>query len=181
MKTSKGNSGTAESLLIITGTMGSGKTAVMAEVSDILSERNIVHASIDLDAFAVSHLPSAAANDDMMYRNLQSVTKNCADAGLKRFLLARAIEDRAQLNLIRSILPAAHTVVCRLTAGREEMKRRVAMRERGMLQRELVARVEELNLILDRAALEDFTVVNQDRSLTDVALEMLAKAGWISN
>jgi hypothetical protein len=42
-------------------------------------------------------------------------------------------------------------------------------------------RVAELNAILDRAPLEDFTVRNQNRSLTAVALEMLSKAGWISN
>ena len=35
-------------------------------------------------------------------------------------------------------------------------------------------------VILDRAQLEGFTVTNENRSLTDVALEMLVKAGWIS-
>jgi hypothetical protein len=50
----------------------------------------------------------------------------------------------------------------------------------GILQPEYVARVEKLNSILDRAQLEDFTVVNENRPLTDVALEMLVKAGWIS-
>jgi len=49
-----------ESLLIITGTMGAGKTAVMAEASDILTRRQIVHAAIDLDALGLAHLPSAA-------------------------------------------------------------------------------------------------------------------------
>jgi hypothetical protein len=41
--------------------------------------------------------------------------------------------------------------------------------------------VAKLNVILDCARLEDFAVVNENRSLTDVALEMLARAGWISN
>jgi hypothetical protein len=181
MRTSNRNGGVTKSLLIITGTMGAGKTAVMAEASDILSGRNMVHAAIDLDAFAVAHLPSISGNDEIMYRNLRSVHKNCADAGLERILLARAIENRAMLNLIRGIVPAPHTVVCRLTASIEAMQQRVAMRDRGMLQRELVARVAELNAILDRVALEDFTVVNENRSLTDVALEMLVKAGWIAN
>ena len=181
MKTSNRYGGVTQSLLIVTGTMGAGKTAVMAEASDILSPRNIIHAAIDLDALAVAHLPSVAGNDEIMYRNLQSVYENCADAGLERILLARAIEDRALLNLLRSIVPAAHTIVCRLAASIEAMQQRVAMRDRGMLQRELVARVAELNAILDRAALEDFTVVNENRSLTDVALEMLVKAGWIAS
>jgi hypothetical protein len=60
------------------------------------------------------------------------------------------------------------------------MKRRVEMRDSGMLQHEYVARVATLNLILDRARLENFAVVNEQRSLTDVAYEMLIKAGWIS-
>ena len=60
----------AESLLIITGTMGSGKTAVLAEASDLLARRRIAHAAIDLDAIGLAHLPSAANSDDVMYRNL---------------------------------------------------------------------------------------------------------------
>jgi hypothetical protein len=55
------------------------------------------------------------------------------------------------------------------------------MREIGISQREYVARVAKLNDILDREQLEDFRVTNENRSLTDVALEMLAEAGWISN
>ena len=34
--------------------------------------------------------------------------------------------------------------------------------------------------ILDRAHLEDFAIVNENTSLTDVALEVLGRAGWIS-
>jgi tRNA uridine 5-carbamoylmethylation protein Kti12 len=181
MRSAAGNEGVTESLLIVTGTMGAGKTSVMAEASDILSERNIVHASIDLDALAVAHLGSVAGNDEIMYLNLQSVYRNCADRGVQRFLLARAVEDRARLDLICSIVPAANTAVCRLTASIDVMKQRVAMRDPGMLQRELMARVAELNTILDRAALEDFTVINENRSVTAVALEMLVEAGWISD
>ena len=43
-----------------------------------------------------------------------------------------------------------------------------------------VARVAKLNVILDRTRLEDFTVISERRSLTEVAHEMLVKAGWIS-
>jgi hypothetical protein len=38
-----------------------------------------------------------------------------------------------------------------------------------------------LIVILDRARLEDFAVANENRPLTDLALEMAVKAGWISN
>jgi len=54
------------------------------------------------------------------------------------------------------------------------------MRESGVLQQQFVARVAKLNSILDRARLEDFVVTSDDRSVTQIAHEMLLKAGWIS-
>jgi len=177
---SSSGGGLTESLLIITGTMGAGKTAVLGEASDILAQRQIVHAAIDLDALGLAHLPSAAFSDSVMYDNLRSICGNFAALGVQRFLLARAIEDEAQLKLCREIIPAANTVVCRLVASIEAMKRRVRMRELGISQREYAARVAKLNAILDRARLEDFAVRNEDRPLTEVAIDVLVQAGWIS-
>jgi hypothetical protein len=162
--------------------MGAGKTTtVLAEATDILSLRHVVHAAIDLDALGLAHLPSAARSDGVMYGNLDSVCKNYASLGVRRFLIARAMESRAELELCRSIISAANTVVCRLTANIEVMEQRVKMRELGVSQREYVARVTKLNAILDSARFEDFTVINEDRSLSEAAHEMLFKAGWIPN
>jgi hypothetical protein len=181
MKRSKNDGELTQSLLIITGTMGAGKTAVLSEASDILAKRQIAHAAIDLDALGVAYLPSAAHADGVMYDNLRSIRRNYAALRVQRFLIARAIEDAAQLKLCRGGIAARNTVVCRLVAGIEAMKRRVQTREKGISRREYIARVAKLNVILDRARLEDFAVINENRSLTDVALEMLVKAGWISN
>jgi hypothetical protein len=60
------------------------------------------------------------------------------------------------------------------------MRRRITNREPGMLQQQFVARVAELNHLLDGVRLEDFTVENENRSLNEVALEVLIKANWIS-
>jgi hypothetical protein len=170
-----------ESLLIITGTMGAGKTSVLAEASDILALRHITHAAIDLDALGLAHLPPGVGNDGVMYRNLQSVCKNYASLGVRRLLLARAVEGRAELELCRGVVSATNTVACRLTANIETMEQRVRTRESGVSQREYVARVAKLNVILDRARLEDFTISSENRSLTEVAEELLVRAGWISN
>jgi hypothetical protein len=80
-----------KSLLVITGSMGAGKTSVLGEASDILTLENIPHAAIDLDAFGLAHLPTGASNDAVMHRNLQCVCKNYAALGIRRFLVARAI------------------------------------------------------------------------------------------
>jgi hypothetical protein len=168
-----------EALLIITGTMGAGKSAVLGEASDLLAQRRIVHAAIDLDALGLAYLPGATPGDAVMYQNLRFIVSNYAAAGVERFLVARALEDRAQLDLCREIIPTANTRVCRLTASLETAERRVGARDLGIFQEEYVGRVRELDAILDGAGLEDFTVANDNRALTEVALEVLTRAGWI--
>jgi hypothetical protein len=98
---------------------------------------------------------------------------------VKRLLLARAIEDRAELELCSGIVSAKNTVICRLAASIETMEQRVRMRESGVERRKYLSRVAELNAILDRA-LEDFTINSGNRSVTEVAAEMLITARWIS-
>jgi hypothetical protein len=173
------NRAATESLLIITGTMGAGKTAILGEASDILARRRMAHAAIDLDAIGLAYLPSAASSNAVMYRNLQCVRENYASLGVRRFLLARAMQDRAEFELCRDVVSAKHMVVCRLTASIETMQHRVKIRESGVSQRQYIARVAKLNVILDRARLEDLTITNENRSLSEVAHEMLVKAGWI--
>jgi len=168
-----------ESLLIITGTMGAEKSAVLAEASDLLAQRRIAHAAIDLDALGLGWLPSVDRNDGLMYRNLESVCKNYAAEGVRRVLLARAMETREELELCRRAVSAREVVICRLTASIETMEKRVAARETGIRREEFVARVAELDRILDGARLEDFAVRNDGRTVTEVAREVLVRAGWI--
>ena len=169
-----------KSLLIVTGAMGAGKTSVLGEASDILKLHNIAHAAVDVDALGLAYLPAAPGNDEVMYGNLRFVCDNYAFIGVTRFLLARALESRAELDLYRRIVSPANTLVCRLTANIETMERRVKERESGVSQGEYVGRVAKLNVVLDRVRLEDFSIINENRSITAVAQEMLVKAGWIS-
>lgn len=168
-----------EQMLIITGAMGAGKTAVLGEASDLLTERQIPHAAIDADMLGLGYLASPGGTDSVMYDNLRSICENYAAVGVRRFLLARAIEDATQMKLCRDLFPLAKTVVCRLSGNVKVMKRRVEMRESGIKKKDYVARVEKLKAILDQARLENFTVTNEGRRVTEVAVEVLVKAGWI--
>ena len=159
--------------------MGSGKTTILSEASDLLIARNIPHASIDVDALGTAHLPPTLQNNQLMYQNLQSVWENYAHAGVTRLLLARAIEDRTELEQCRNAVSGAKIVICRLTASLKTMQHRVQTREIGTLQNNYIARVAELNSILDRAHLEDFSLSNENRSVTEVAHEMLVRAAWL--
>lgn len=167
-------------LLVITGSMGSGKTAVMGEASDILAARGIAHAGIDLDALCVIHFCVEPERSKVLDRNLRCVWQNFAALGITRLLLARAIESLEELERCCVAVGAAEATVCRLTAGLATMQQRVRIRETGMLQQRFIDRVGVLETILDTAKLEGFRVANENRSLTEVAEEVLVRAGWIN-
>src|SRR5439155_17630352 len=101
---------------------------------------------------------------------------NYAAAGVTRLWLAEAVESRAELDRIQRAIPDSTVVVCRLKARLETMQQRVSMREPGMLREQFIARVAELEALLDRAQLEDFSLVNDDGSVTDVARELLVRS-----
>ena len=166
-------------LIVVSGSMGTGKTTVMAEASDLLKARGIAHAAIDLDALGIAHLPDGTP-DELQYVNLASLWGNYAAAGADRLVLAAALEDRAMLERIREAVPGAGVYVCRLRASRETMQRRVRLREPGMLQEQLVARAAELQALLDRSSPHDLALDNDDdASVTEVATELLRRAGWL--
>jgi dephospho-CoA kinase len=167
-------------VIVLSGSMGSGKTTVLGEASDLLSASGVVHAVIDLDAVASAGLPEARAAE-LAYLNLASVWANFAKAGISRLLLAEAVESSHELAQIRSAIPEANFVVCRLIADATIAERRVRARDPGMLQEKFVARARELNDVLERARLEDFSIVNDNRSITDVARELLTCARWIDD
>jgi predicted ester cyclase len=167
-------------VIVISGSMGAGKTTVMAEASDLLSVKGIAHAAIDADALGVVFLPGTDAAD-LMYRNLAAVWGNCAAAGVDRLLLAEAVERRRDVDRIRIALSCAEITVCRLTARVETMRRRLRVREPGLLQEQLLARVAELDALLDEARTDDFSIDNDERSVTEVARELLVRAGWLEH
>jgi len=158
--------------------MGSGKTTVLGEASDVLTAHGIPHAVLDLDAIGSTLIPDDVSRD-LIYRNLEAIYVNFVSAGITRVLLAEAVENRDELDRIRRAMAGADVVVCRLTAAVETMHSRLRTREPGMLQAQFLGRAVELDHILQSAALEDFSIVNDQRSITDVARELLERAGWI--
>ncbi len=167
-------------MLVISGSMGSGKTTVLSEVSDLLIEASVPHAAIDLDWLSVMYPRPGRYGEQLLFANLAAVWPVYAAAGAQRLLVARVVEDRSELARYRQAVPGAEILVCRLTAPIATMRERVRSREPGMFQAQGIARSAELADILERARAEDFTVDNGDkRPITAVAREVLARAGWL--
>ena len=167
-------------LLVISGSMGTGKTTVLSEASDLLSESGIAHAAIDLDWLAVMHPQSDPYGQSLAFANLAAAWPAYAAAGAERLIVARVVEDRADLDHYRAAVPGAQPIVCRLTAPLSLMHQRLRIREPGMFLDKALKRAAELADILHRAGVEDFVVDNgPGRSVSAVAREVLSLAGWL--
>jgi hypothetical protein len=150
----------------------------MGEASDLLTAQPIRHAAIDLDAISLVGVPEPLARD-AHFRNVAAISRNCRDAGIDTFLLAGAIESTGDLAELRKALNADAITIVRLVAPIETMAARLRLREPGIRQDEFLQRSRTLDGILTAATVEDFTVANDGRSITDVAQEVLERAGWL--
>ena len=168
-------------VLVITGSMGSGKTTMMGEVSDLLAAGAVRHAALDIDAFGNAHDPDGAIDlTAIAFQNVEAAVRNYAAAGVNTFVMAGAIESRAELVQLRDAAAATDVIVCRLTAPLGVMQERVRQREPGMWQQRYLDRVAVLEALLDAAAIEDFRVSNDGtRSTTDLGEEILKRTGWL--
>jgi hypothetical protein len=167
-------------LLVISGSMGAGKTTVLSEASDLLADAGIPHAAVDLDWLGIVHPPQAGHADALVFANLAAIWPRYREAGARRLIVARVMEKRDDLERYAEAVPGAEIVVCRLTASLEAMQDRLRAREPGLFQVKALARAAELDSILVQSQAEDFVVDNdRGRSITDVARAVLAGAGWL--
>src|ERR1700722_16298035 len=93
--------------LIITGTVGVGKSAVAAEINDVLALLEIPNAAVDVDALVWQWPSSAPWNGDLAFANLAALWPNYHAHGATRLILARVVEERSELERYRTAIPDA--------------------------------------------------------------------------
>lgn len=168
--------------LLITGTVGVGKTTVAEAVSKRLGDRRVTNAVIDLDWLRQwwPAPPDDPFNFALMLHNLRSVARNYLAAGAVRLVLAGVVEDQEGRKLCGDAV-GIELAVCRLhvdlTVNHQRLSRRHE-NEPEALQWHL-ARSGELAGILDQAKVEDFTVDATTRSVPEVAAAVIEAAGWL--
>ncbi len=167
-------------MLVISGSMGAGKTAVLGQAHDLLTEARVAHGAIDLDCLTEMYPSQPQYGNGLMFQSLAAVWPVYRQRGAKRLIVARVVEDRDELSQYESAVPGADVTVCRLTAPVSLMQERLDVREVGTNHDPALARSAELDGILKAAAVEDFTVANDGtRPVSEVARELLARANWL--
>jgi len=169
-------------VLLLTGTVGSGKTTVAFEINDVLSELEIPNAAIDLDALTAQWPASSRWNADLMFENLALLWPNYQAHGVTHLVLAHVLEDGSELDRYRAAVPGADITIVRLVSPQSTRVERLMGRMPPGPSRDWhLHRTGELEDILERSALEDFVVDNDDRPVGAVAMEVLQRAGWLAS
>lgn len=167
-------------VLILTGSVGSGKTAIAAEICDALAELEIPNVALDLDALTWQWPASSPWNSDLMFDSLAALWQIHSRQGTTHLTLARVIEDGSEVDRYLAAVPGAEITICRLTSPERLRIERLGRRmPPGPTRDWHVERTTELESLLQDAALEDFVVENDSRSVRAVALEVLERAGWV--
>ncbi|MEV0618697.1 hypothetical protein AB0I81_35625 [Nonomuraea sp. NPDC050404] len=165
--------------LLITGSVGVGKTTVADVAGDLLSAEGVPNAVIDLDWLrrAWPAPPSDPWNGRLTLRNLRAVAANYLAAGAERLVLAGVIESRAERHGYEEALGVPFAV-CRLHVELPEVHRRLKARHEldpdGLDWH--LGRAGELAAILDAARVEDFTVDGTHGTPPQVAARVIE--GW---
>ena len=148
----------------------------------VTTKRQIRHLITDLPALGNGWPapPDDPWNERLIHANLACMWANFHTAGARRLVLCRVLEARSLLRHIETAVPGARIIVARLRARLELLHSRVQAREAADPSWYLGA-ATYLTEKLETAAVEDYTVDNEDRSPTEVAVEVLRVAGWLAS
>jgi hypothetical protein len=182
MTAEAGVMGAAVPVLVITGPVGVGKSTVGAEVFRLLRDACVPSALIDLPALGNAWpVPGDDPwNERLIHANLACSWANFARAGVSRLVICRVLEARSLLRHIEAAVPGAQITVVRLQARLELLHTRVRAREAGDPSWYLDT-ASYLVGKLETAAVEDHTVDNENRPITEVATEVLRVTGWLAS
>ncbi|CAA9287539.1 MAG: hypothetical protein AVDCRST_MAG48-243 [uncultured Friedmanniella sp.] len=167
--------------LLLTGTVGVGKTTTADAVGDRLRTLGVGHAVVDLDE--LRRCWPAPADDPfhtaLTLRNLTALSRAYRDAGAERLVLAGVCESRADRGRHAEALGVPLQVV-RLLASADVVAPR--LHDRHLDDQEGLAwhlhRRGELDAVLDAADVADALVRVDGLGRAEVAEAVLEAAGW---
>ncbi|MDO4067166.1 hypothetical protein [Clavibacter michiganensis] len=168
--------------VILTGTVGAGKTTTMHALGALLAERRIPHALVDMDA--VRLLRPAPRTDpfqqELALRNLGDLSRNYREAGASVVIVAAVVERAEDLVSYAAALGSRDPLLVRLTVDAGEVQARIE--ERHLDDAHALAwhsaRAPELAAIIDRAGLGGHAIDTTSRTPAEVAAVIADRASW---
>lgn len=157
--------------LVVSGSVGVGKTSVGDAIGEILSEREIKSALIDMDHLRWAyHRPEGDPFlRTLAMQNLRSIFPNYVAAGIERLIISDVIETQENIEDMKSAMPGAEITIIRLKASIETIHERIRGRDTGEALKWSLKRSIVLNEQMDTNNLEDFTFDTDGLTAHEVA------------
>ncbi len=169
-------------VMLITGPVGVGKTAVASEVSELLDKAGVAHAFVDIDAlrWCYPRPPQDPFRIKLAMKNLAAIWKNFQECGATHLILADIVESRDELERYREAIPGADILVIRLQASLSTLAERVRLREAGAGLDRHLRRAAELAAIMEQNRVQDILINTNNKSVSQIAQEILVRSKWVN-
>lgn len=172
-------------VLLIGGRAGVGKTTVGWEISDRLREAAVAHAVLEGDYLGQVHPapPGDPHRSAVTEANLRAVWGTYAALGHRRLVYTNTVSvlpDSAPM-FERALGPGVRIIRVLLTATDTTTLTRLTAREIGSaLDRELAGSARKSRLLDTQSPPDTVRVATDDRTVGDIAAEVLAVTGWMT-
>lgn len=167
--------------IVITGPVGSGKSTIMATLTDLLEEREIPNAGIDMDhlRWFYPKAPGDPFGGEIGRKNLAFVAANYRSLGISTLILADVVEHENSKQELQAALPDYPIEVVRLKVPMHLIEERLKVRESPEHLQWYLNRAPELERIMEDAAVGDVVIEVGKRSPREVGEKILLKLNLI--
>ncbi len=172
---------TTTRVLVVSGSVGAGKTTVAEAVTDLLRERGVPYGWVDVDALRRVYPtePTDPFAHDVALDQLAAMAGVFRRRGYHHVVLSEVVERRGDRERYAAAFGGAVVAVVRLTASEATRVARIRAREpEGWVRDWHLRRTVELEAVLEAAGADDAVVVNEGRAPAETAVEVLAATGW---
>lgn len=168
-------------LLILTGSVGVGKSSVAYAISKILSSIKISNVVVDLDHIRDAH--PKPKNDpfhmNLGYKNLSALWKNYKAIGVTHLIVPNVVENKSDLKKFKFAISNADIQTVRLKADIKTIHSRLKNRDKGESLKWHLNRAIVLTKQLENAKVENFVIDTKNKSILKIAEEIIHKLGWL--
>jgi adenylylsulfate kinase-like enzyme len=173
---------TSVPVVVVTGTIGVGKTAIAMTMSEILHERGIRHGLLEVDWLGEVYpapYPDDPYSTRFAMKNLAAIWPNFLEVGITRAIVAMTLENHQELGDLVTALGSPEVTVVRLEASPETCAERIRRRELGNLLDLFLEKSTPLAAQMECFKIGDLVVDNENRTPQAVADEILRSIRWL--
>ena len=168
-------------IVLISGPVGVGKTAVGGEVVDILERNRTPHTFVDFDQIRYTY---PRPDDDpwgnwLGFDNLAAIWRNCSRSGSLNLVISYVVEDVSFIDTLTRVIPEGEVTTVQLSASMETLEARLSGREIGSGLGWHINRAGELvdSLVLATTP-SDYRIDTNGRTVIEIAEEIVSNIEW---